>query len=48
MSGKNYGLLLDPEQFEGFIKRIEDEQLPFGFDIETGYDGEPKQNASLT
>jgi len=40
--------LLDPEQFEGFIKRIEDEQLPFGFDIETGYDGEPKQNASLT
>lgn len=47
MTQKNYGLLIDPEKFDAAITKIEEQQLPFGFDIETGYDGPPKQNASL-
>ena len=43
MSEKNYGLVLDPEEFRADAKRIIDSGATFGFDIETGYDG-PKTN----
>ncbi len=44
MSEFNYGAIRSAEKFEGFVERIIDAGKPFGFDIESGYVGEPKED----
>lgn len=37
--GKNYGAIMTADKFEQFVDRIVKADLPFGFDIESGYTG---------
>lgn len=37
--GKNYGAIMTADKFELFVDRIIEADLPFGFDIESGYTG---------
>lgn len=44
---KNYGLISSIDQLEKFVDRLISAGKPVGFDIETGYDGPPKEAAAL-
>lgn len=37
--GKNYGAVKTADKFELFVKKLIKDDLPFGFDIESGYSG---------
>lgn len=43
----DYGLLISETELRGLVDSILRTGLPFGFDIETGYDGESREKASL-
>jgi DNA polymerase I-like protein with 3'-5' exonuclease and polymerase domains len=43
----SYDLLPSEEKFEQLCARLISEGRPFGFDVETSYDGEPREEAQL-
>lgn len=47
MTVKNYDLVHSTEELEMYVDKLIDENLPFGFDIETGYLGEDDDRGSL-
>lgn len=47
MSVKNYGVVESIEELQDFFDRMMSANLPFGFDIETGYDGPDRSKAQL-
>lgn len=47
MSIKNYGLVTSLEELQEFVDRLLNDNIPFGFDIETGYDGPDRSKAQL-
>lgn len=47
MPAPSYGLLTHPGELETVAGVITAARLPFGFDIETGYDGESREKAQL-
>jgi len=47
MAQKNYGLVKDIDQLAAFVDRLVAAGTPFGFDIETGYDGDDREGVSL-
>jgi DNA polymerase I-like protein with 3'-5' exonuclease and polymerase domains len=46
-SAPSYALLTVTEEFEQLCERLIAEGRPFGFDIESSYDGEPRSHAQL-
>jgi DNA polymerase I len=47
LSRKNYGLVDSIESLRAFRDKLLSDGVPFGFDIETGYLGPPKDKASI-
>ena len=47
MAIKNYGLITEPADLAACLQRVHDAGGPFGFDIETGYTGSDRLQASL-
>lgn len=47
MAEKDYGAISDPDQLDELARRIVDEAKPFGYDIETGYEGPDMEGFSL-
>lgn len=43
----SYKAVTDPAELEALVGRLLSDHLPFGFDIETGYDGADRPQASL-
>jgi DNA polymerase I-like protein with 3'-5' exonuclease and polymerase domains len=43
----DYGLVSSDDEFEQLCRKLVEDGLPFGFDIETSYDGEPREEAQL-
>jgi DNA polymerase I-like protein with 3'-5' exonuclease and polymerase domains len=43
----SYGLIGSTEEFEQLCAKLVADGKPFGFDIETSYDGEPREHAQL-
>lgn len=43
----SYALITGEEEFERLCERLIADGRPFGFDIETSYDGEPREGAAL-
>lgn len=47
MSNKNYGLISSIGELAEYFERLIEEQLPIGYDIETGYSGPPVKKGSV-
>lgn len=47
MAEKDYGAIFDPDQLDELARRLVDEGKPFGYDIETGYEGPDMEGFSL-
>lgn len=43
----SYGLITSEEELRAVVAKIAEDGVPFGFDIETGYDGESRWKAQL-
>ena len=46
MPRQDYGLITDHDELSEFVSMLRHADKPVGFDVETGYDGEPKDRAS--
>lgn len=46
-SGRSYGVIDSADELQKLVSRMISDDLPFAFDLETGYDGAPKDGAAL-